>query len=64
MLLSSESTKTVAEAGGWSSEKMVANVYGHLTHQFIVDAMEKSATVSSTATNTPGLAPQARKSLK
>lgn len=64
MLLSGASTKTVAEAGGWSSEKMVANVYGHLTHQFIVDAMEKSATVSSTATNTPGLARQARKPLK
>lgn len=44
MLLSGASTKTVADAGGWSSEKMVAGVYGHLTKQFIVEAMERAAT--------------------
>jgi integrase len=43
MLLSGASTKTVAQAGGWKNEKMVAEVYGHLTKQHIIDAMEKAA---------------------
>ncbi len=49
MLMAGASTKTVAEAGGWSSERMVADVYGHLTNQFVVDAMERAATGTGTA---------------
>lgn len=64
MLLSGASTKTVADAGGWSSEKMVANVYGHLTNQFVVDAMERAATVSKTATTSDAQPKQDRKPLK
>lgn len=51
MLLSGASTKTVAQAGGWSSERMVADVYGHLTTQHVIEAMERAATGSATATS-------------
>lgn len=59
MLMAGASTKTVAQAGGWSSERMVADVYGHLTNQFVIDAMERAATVPSTATTQdPDTAPK------
>jgi integrase len=64
MLLAGASTKTVAQAGGWSSERMVADVYGHLTNQHVIEAMERAATGSSTATNKTAHRKHARKSLK
>ncbi len=64
MLLSGASTKTVAQAGGWSSERMVAEVYGHLTNQHVIEAMERAATGSGTATRKPTTARTTRKSLK
>ena len=64
MLLSGASTKTVAQAGGWSSERMVAEVYGHLTNQHVIEAMERAATGSGTATRKPTTARTIRKSLK
>lgn len=51
MLMTGASTKTVSHAGGWSSERMVDQVYGHLSNQFVVDAMELAATGVATATN-------------
>lgn len=50
MLASGASTHTVRHAGGWSSERMVDQVYGQLSNQFVSDAMERAATVFSTAT--------------
>lgn len=64
MLLSGASTKTVAQAGGWSSERMVAEVYGHLTNQHVIEAMERAATVPGTATKQGSIPRIKRKSLK
>lgn len=64
MLMAGASTKTVAQAGGWTSEKMVADVYGHLTNQFVIEAMERAATGSGTATTTTAKTQQDRKLLK
>lgn len=63
-LLSGASTKTVAQAGGWSSERMVADVYGHLTNQFVIEAMERAATGFGTATKQGTPKHAKRKSLK
>lgn len=53
LLLSGASTNTVAHAGGWKSERMVAQVYGHLSRSFVGEAVEKAArqfeTVPATA---------------
>jgi integrase len=49
LLQSGATTKTVRHAGGWSSERMVDEVYGHLENEFVMDAMERAATVFSTA---------------
>lgn len=64
MLLSGASTKTVAQAGGWSSERMVADVYGHLTNRFVIEAMERAATGFGTATKQGAPKHAKRKSLK
>ncbi|MGL5937043.1 MAG: tyrosine-type recombinase/integrase, partial [Cetobacterium sp.] len=64
MLMAGASTKTVAQAGGWSSERMVADVYGHLTNQFVIDAMERAATGFSTATKPTTQEHLPRKTLK
>lgn len=57
LLLSGASTNTVAHAGGWKSERMVAQVYGHLSRGFVGDAVERAArqfeTVPSAATEHP-----------
>lgn len=55
LLLSGSSTNTVAHAGGWKSERMVAQVYGHLSRSFVGDAVERAASyfgaVPGTATS-------------
>lgn len=53
MLESGANTGTVALAGGWKSERMVAEVYGHIGSAYVAEAVERAAnqfgTVSQTA---------------
>lgn len=50
MLAAGASTHTVRHAGGWSSERMVDQIYGQLSNQFVADAMERAVTVAATVT--------------